>query len=394
MHNSKRTRLSYGITVIVLVAAIFGFGYYFGSKDVQAETPTVTATSGDLSQFWKIWQILDEKYPDAEKITRQERIWGAMKGLVDSFNDPYTMYFDPKEAQQFEDSISGEFSGVGIEIGTKDEVLTVIAPVKDSPADKAGIKSGDQILEIDGITTQGMSTDIAISKIRGEKGTTVTLTIFHALEKKSTKVPLVRDTISVPSLETEIKDGAFIISFHSFSATSSTDFKKAIKDFGKSNTSNLIIDLRGNPGGYLEASVDIASWFVPQGKPIVIEDFGDPALEHAYRSKGYVLPKKPSEFIVLVDGGSASASEILAGALQEYHIAKLVGTQTYGKGSVQELINLSDESALKVTVAKWLTPNRVSISEKGVTPDVIVELPENLKEGEDPQFKKAIELMK
>ncbi|MBP6856568.1 MAG: S41 family peptidase [Candidatus Pacebacteria bacterium] len=391
-------KVSFNVLVLVVVSMVFGAGYMLGNASQSEARSTKEADFSDvnLSTFWEVWETLDEKYPDAKNVSTEDRVWGAISGLVDSVKDPYTVYFTPPEAEEFATSIKGEFSGVGMEIGLRDKVLTVISPLKNTPAFKAGILAGDVILKIDDTSTEGMSTEKAIGLIRGEKGTTVRLTIFREDNADLIDVSLVRDTIVVPPLETEIKDGVFLINFYSFSENSEDEFAKALKEFAKSNTDKMIIDLRGNPGGYLDSAITIASWFVDGGEPVVIEEFGNNKSETIYRSKGFTIPKKPSKIVVLVDGGSASASEILAGALSEYNLATLVGEKTYGKGSVQEVVPFGDDSALKVTVAKWLTPKRHSISEQGLTPDVVVEMevsedPENEK---DAQYEKALEILK
>jgi carboxyl-terminal processing protease len=282
-----------------------------------------------------------------------------------------------------------------MEIGIKDGILTVIAPLKDTPAYKAGIKSGDKILKINETITNDMTVDEAIKKIRGERGTSVTLTIFHenGLEPKEIKVT--RDIINVPTLDTELrKDGIFVIKLYSFSANSAELFRNAIKEFTESNSDKLVLDLRGNPGGYLEAAVDMASWFLDDGKTVVIEDYGNNKEENKYRSSGYDIFNDNLKFVILVDGGSASASEILAGAMQDYHKAKLVGTKTYGKGSVQEVVQINKDTIFKVTVANWLTPNKNSITKKGLTPDVEVKFTQkDLENKKDPQMDKAVELL-
>lgn len=390
-------KVSFNILVLVVVSAVFGAGYLIGTTTVSQAHSSVETDMSDvnLSTFWDVWKTLDEKYPDAKNVSTEARIWGAISGLVGSMNDPYTMFFNPKEAEEFQTTIKGEFSGVGMEIGIRNKVLTVIAPLKDTPAFNAGVLAGDKVLEIDGTSTEGMTTEKAIGLIRGEKGTTVKITFLREGQTELLHLSLVRDTIVVPPLETELKDGVFVINFYSFSETSAVEFRKALKEFGQSNTDKLIIDLRGNPGGYLDSAIDIASWFVPQGKPVVIESFGNEKKETIYRSKGYAIPKKPAKIVILVDGGSASASEILAGALSEYNIATLVGEKTYGKGSVQEVVPLDDNSALKVTIAKWLTPEGHSISEQGLEPDVKISQDVTSTEDKtDLQFEKALEIIK
>ena len=392
-------KVSFNLVVLVVLAVIFGAGYTLGSTSVsQARSSSdVSSSDVDLNTFWKVWSTLDEKYPDAKNVSTEDRVWGAISGLVASVNDPYTTFFNPKEAEEFETSIKGEFSGVGMEIGIRNNILTVIALLKNISAFNAGILAGDKVLKIDSTSTEGMSVEKAISLIRGEKGSTVKLTIIRGEDLDMIELSVVRDTIVVPPLDTEIKDGVFVINFYTFSENSENEFAKAIKEFSRSNTDKMIIDLRGNPGGYLDSAIDIASWFVEQGDPVVIEEFGNNKKETIYRSKGYEIPKKPSKIVILVDNGSASASEILAGALSEYGLATLVGEKTYGKGSVQEVIPFGDNSALKVTVAKWLTPKRHSISEQGLEPDVVVSQgakSDDTEKDKDLQFEKALEIIK
>ncbi len=356
----------------------------------------------DMEPFWTVWKLLDEKYVSTNsqnsttKIpANEDRVWGAIKGMTDSLGDPYTIFLPPEETKDFKENINGNFEGVGMEIGVKDGVLTIIAPLKGSPAELVGLKSGDKIITIDDKTAVDLSTDQAVKLIRGQKGTIVKLSITREGENKPLNFEITRAVIDIPTLKTEKRDdGIFVISLYNFYAQSRTQFNKALKEFVDSKTDKLILDLRGNPGGYLDISVDIASWFLPLGKIIVREDFGNIEKEKVYRSKGYNIFNDKLKMIILVDKGSASASEILAGALQEYGIAKLVGTKTYGKGSVQELIPVTKNSSLKVTIAKWLTPNGISISEGGLTPDYEVKITEeDIKVERDSQMLKAVELL-
>jgi carboxyl-terminal processing protease len=238
-----------------------------------------------------------------------------------------------------------------------------------------------------------MTLDEAVFLIRGERGTPVTLTISREGQKQPLEIKIVRDNIQIPILDTEKKDnGIFVIKLYNFSENSPDAFRNALREMISSGSDKLILDLRGNPGGYLEASVDMASWFLPPGKIVSIEDFGNSDQEN-YRSRGYDIFKN-LPFVILVDEGSASASEILAGALQDYKIATLVGTKTFGKGSVQELVPITGDTSLKLTIARWLTPNGRSISEKGLEPDVEVKMTEEDRNaGKDPQMQKAIEIL-
>ncbi len=402
--KTKRTA-----SFILLVAGFFILGIYIGfhsksipeinKADVQNKETAVT-TKADFAPFWKVWNTINEKSPNANKINDQKRVYGAISGLVGSLNDPYSVFFSPDEAKLFEDDIAGSFGGIGVEVGIKDKVLTVIAPLKDTPGYKAGVKPGDKILKIDKTSTADLSIEKAIKLIRGDKDTAVTLTIYREGDKEPREIKIVRDTINVPTLDTELrKDGIFIIRLYSFSADSARLFQKAVKEFADAKTDKLLLDLRGNPGGYLDAAVSMASWFLQSGKTVVTEDYGTNAKPKIHRSLGYDVFTDKLKFAILIDGGSASASEILAGAMQDHKKAKLVGTQSYGKGSVQEVVDVTPDTILKITVAKWLTPNGTSISEKGLTPDYKVENKKPARNashsdaGEDPQMDKAVELL-
>lgn len=395
-----------GLIAIVIVAASFGGGVYVGLnrypevKKITSlsnkEAPASLPTGADFAPFWKAWNVLDEKYVSFKATTtEQDRVWGAISGLAQSYNDPYTVFFPPVESKNFEESINGEFQGVGMEIGIRDRTITIIAPLKGTPAFNAGIKSGDKVIKIDGKPTTDMSVEKAVSLIRGPKGTIVALSIYRDGEKEPLEFKIVRDTINIPTIDTEKRaDGIFVIKLYSFSANSPQLFRNALLEFVNSGSDKLILDLRNNPGGYLEASVDMASWFLPQGKTIVTEENKKNGQSQVFRSKGYNIFSDKLKFIILVNEGSASASEILAGALSEYKVARLVGEKTFGKGSVQELIKITSETSLKVTVARWLTPNGASISEGGLKPDVEVTIKkEDAEKGRDTQMERAIELL-
>ena len=399
----KTRRIATVIVAIVLFCLTFAVGVYVGDYNRPAidkiiglsNKETQVTTKTDFSPFWKVWNTMNEKYPDASKTTDQDRVYGAISGLVSSLNDPYSVFFSPDETKAFEEEIAGNFDGIGMEVGIKDKILTVIAPLKDTPAYRADIKSGDKILKINDKTTTDLSVEEAIKLMRGPKGTSVTLTIYREGLKQPKEVTVVRDTINIPTLDTEKRaDGIFVIKLYSFSANSANLFRKAIKQFVDSGSDKLLLDLRGNPGGYLDAAVDMGSWFLPAGKTIVTEDYGNNKTPEIYRSKGYDIFNDKLKFVILMDGGSASASEILAGAMQDNGLAKLVGSQSFGKGSVQEVVNITPDTILKITVAKWLTPKGTSISEKGLTPDYPVEITQqDIDAKKDPQLDKAVELL-
>jgi len=413
-------------TVVIVLVGVFAAGFAFGERAVPPvqkvtalegkEAPIGFKNSVDFSPFWTAWNTLNEKYVPATSTavaSDEQKVWGAISGLTSSVKDPYTVFFPPEEAKAFESEINGNFEGVGMEIGVKDEMLTVIAPLKGTPAERAGILPGDKILKINDEPSTTMRVDEAVKRIRGKKGTEVTLTLFREGKKVPLDLKVMRDVIDIPTLDTEVrngktvassdaedsesklrKDGVFVIRLYNFSANSPRLFRDALREFVQTGSNRLLLDLRGNPGGYLEAAVDMASWFLSVGKTIVTEDVGAKGVRNVHRSRGYDVFNKNLKMIILVNNGSASASEILAGALQQHHVAKLVGTQTFGKGSVQELVKITPDTSLKVTVARWLTPDGTSISLGGITPDVEVKLsPGDIEKKRDSQMDKAIELL-
>ena len=402
---NKNTRLKIFFGALLLSIAIFCVGYYYGERvktqrDIAQSVINKQATASttvDFEPFWKAWKILDEKFVQthSEKtVTDQEKVWGAIKGLSAAYGDPYTNFFPPEESKTFNEEIRGNFEGVGMEVGIRDEMLTVIAPIKDNPAYKAGIKSGDIIIKVNSTSTIGMGVDEAIKLIRGPKGTTVVVTVMRKGIKEPIDFSVVRDTIRIPTLDTELlPNKIFVIRLYNFSQNSANLFRGALREFIQSGSHKLVLDLRDNPGGYLESAVDMASWFLPAGKVIVTEDYGGEGDKgkDAFRSRGYNIFNENLQMIILTNGGSASASEILAGALQQYGVAKLVGDQTFGKGSVQELLPLTSDTSIKITVARWLTPNGSWISEKGLTPDILVPFVTNKNDPKaDVQMDRAV----
>lgn len=395
---------------LIIVGAIIAIGSFnlgFSSGEKSLSTAVIGIENRaegepaniDFAPFWKAWNLINEKYVPAsttvKTVGNQEKVWGAIQGLTGSLGDPYTVFFPPVESKLFESDIRGNFEGVGMEVVAKDGAITVIAPLKNSPASRAGIMSGDRIIKIGDKETNNLSTEDAVGIIRGPKGTAVILTIFRNGAKEPFDIKVVRDVIDIPTLETkELPGGIFVIELYSFSAQSPNLFRAALREFILSDSDKLILDLRGNPGGYLEAAIDMASWFLPPSKVVVREDFGQSREEKVYRSKGYDIFRETLKFVILVDRGSASASEILAGALSEHGKAILVGDKTFGKGSVQELVNLTSETSLKITIARWLTPNGLSISQDGIEPKFLVKYtPVDREAGRDPQLQKAIEIM-
>lgn len=392
---------------LLLAGTIFFIGFRQGEKSVSetvfADIQNKTVgqpLSLDFAPFWKAWNTLNDKFVDtatsSKTITDQDKIWGAISGLTASFDDPYTVFFPPVESAMFAEEVRGNFEGVGMEVVQKDGALVVITPLKDSPAERAGILAGDRIIKIDNKDTANLTTEAAVGLIRGKSGTEVVLTVFRSTKKEAFEVKVIRGVINIPTIDTkDLGNGIFKIDLYSFTAESPSLFRGALRQFIESGNGNLILDLRGNPGGYLEAAIDMASWFLPSGKIIVRESFGQNKEETVYRSKGYDIFTDRLKFVILVNGGSASAAEILAGALSEHGVATLVGEKTFGKGSVQELVNITSDTSLKVTIARWLTPEGVSISKQGIVPEfVVMRSQTDVESGKDPQLDKAIEILR
>ncbi len=404
-----RRALVLHIAAYVLVAAAFfslGVGLA-GSGSVAAAVAQVPiigsglnpnpVQNADLTDFWEAWHALQDNYVITHASTTmpsvQDRVYGAIQGLAASYGDPYTVFFPPTQAKAFSDNISGSFAGVGMEIDMKGTVLTVIAPLKGTPAEKAGVKSGDQIMAINGASTQGMSLDSAVAAIRGPAGSVVDLSVVR--NGKPLDIKVTRETIQVPETNDGLdqKTGVYHIALYEFTANSAQLFDQAFNRFKASGSKKLVIDLRGNPGGYLDAAVHIASHFLPKGATIVTEDYGGKQPKQVYTSLGYDDVPAGTKVVVLIDGGSASASEILAGALKDNHVATLVGTKSFGKGSVQTLIPIGGGS-LKVTVARWLTPSGAWIMGNGITPDIIVPYTQSdANAGTDPQMQRAVQFL-
>lgn len=410
--NSGKT-LSTHILIAIAVGAvvIFVLGLYIGGKRVESGRSALVGTveapaDVDFSPVWKAWRIIDEKFVPAAVATTtrlatstkeasQQRVWGMIAGLADSLRDPYTFFLPPAENTIFAEDIKGAFEGVGMEIAVRDQVLTVVAPLKGNPAEKAGIKSGDKILKIDNVETRGMDVTAAVSHIRGKKGTQVKLLVAREGWSEPKEIHVTRDVINVPTVTTTKRDdGTFVIEMRTFTANSPELFRGALREFVESGRRHLILDLRGDPGGYLGAAVDMASWFLPSGRTVVVEDYAGHADNIVHRSRGYNIFNENLRMVILVDKGSASASEILAGALRYWGVAKMVGDNTFGKGSVQELVEITPETSLKITVARWLGPDGKQIPLEGIAPDVKVKITEeDAKAGKDPQMDKAVELL-
>lgn len=394
------------LVVLFFVGALVIGAYFYGFQVGKSEARIVpiegvqntqfgAPEAVDFSLFWDAWRIIQDKYAATESFDYQEMVYGAISGMVESLGDPYTLFMDPEHTKRFKDDISGSFEGVGMEIGIRNRELQVIAPLEGTPAKAAGLRPGDIIVRVDDTFTRTITIEEAVSLIRGLRGTDVTLSILREGWSETKDFVITRAVIEIPSLEWEIlgDNVAYIQLFH-FSEDASRTFGAAATGVLGSSANRIILDIRNNPGGFLEVAVDIAGWFLEKESVVVVEDFGEERKEETYKAKGNGrLGSYP--LVILMNQGSASASEILAGALRDHKGVKLVGEKSFGKGSVQELENLAGAASLKVTVANWLTPNGNHITDVGLEPDVIVEMtPEDFDQELDPQLDKALEIIK
>lgn len=404
--NFNNAKLRY-VYLVIIALFFFGFGYIFA--DFSHKNVFSMASASDTpvevpALLKEVRNYLDNSFISWKNATsspsEKDLSYGMIKGYVNTYNDPYTQFFTPDESKQFEEDIKGSFGGIGAMIGYKEKTPVIMSVLKNTPAEKSGLKAGDLLISVDGKMVGDMSVEQIVRIVRGEIGSKVTLEVIHKDESKSTKITITRAEVKVPIIETEIKDNVFIIHFYSFTEDSATRFEAALQEFMKSNKTNLIVDLRGNGGGYLDSAIDIASFFLPSNKIIVTEKNNKSSEDKINYSRGYnYFSDTKVKVVVLIDGGSASASEIVAGALKDNGVAKVVGEKSFGKGSVQQLIKLSDGSDLKVTVAKWYTPNGVNISENGIVPDIVATTSSKIsydKSGKaiDTQLIKAISIIK
>jgi carboxyl-terminal processing protease len=389
MNNKK---IIYPIILVVAFLAVFSLGAWVGVTKIAYHVPQPGTV--DFSLFWDAYNKLQQNFIDPSKITDQKVVYGAIEGMTNSLGDPYTDFFDPDQAQRFQQDLAGSFEGIGVEIGIKKDLLTVIAPLKGTPGQKAGLKSGDIIVKINGKDATNMTADEAVNLIRGPKGTAVTLTILRDDWNTTKDIKIIRDTIKVPSIEWSLKDKDIAyVQIYQFDETLSSDFKNIALQILQSPAKRIILDLRDNPGGYLSVAQDLAGWFLQNGQTVTIEDFGKGKPQQIYKTNGNSeLANYP--IVILINQGSASASEILAGALRDDKNVKLIGTKSFGKGCVQEVVDLRGGSFLKITIANWLTPKGNSITDVGLTPDVKVDITDqDVQQQKDPQLDKALEIV-
>jgi carboxyl-terminal processing protease len=375
---------------IILIFTGFGLGFYFGQIQCQICPPEDV----DLSLFWEAWRKIEEKYVNKENLDPQKMIYGAISGIVNSLEDPYTVFLDPEDTKRFIEDVKGTFEGVGMEIGIREGGLQVIAPLEGTPAQRAGLRPGDKIMKVDDTLTADLTLDEVVNLIRGPKGTEVRLVIYREAWEETKEFSITREVIEVPSLKWKtLEENIAYIQLYQFSEKASFDFRTAAIEILNSPAQKIILDLRNNPGGYLEVAQDIAGYFLERGEIVAIEDFGEEEKKE-YLAEGVAwFAEYP--MVILINEGSASGSEILAGALRDNRQILLIGEKSFGKGSVQELESLKDDSSLKITIAKWLTPKGDSITDVGLEPDIKIEMTsEDYEQGKDPQMDKAIEIIK
>ncbi len=409
MYSARKAPFSIFISIaLIFCIASFAGGYLLGVvqdsnvfKDdlqrtiIKSSVNTELSSDIDFDLFWEVWDAVKTKHVD-QPVDDKDLFYGAIEGITSAVDDPYTTYFSPELAERFNEDISGKFDGIGAEIGVEDSQLQIIAPLANAPAEEAGLRAGDNVISIDETDTYDMSLDEAVNLIRGERGTTVVLTIFREGDTDVQDIPIVRDTIKIPTVEytttSANNKNIAVITLSHFNSGASADFAEIANQVLRDNPDGLIVDLRNNPGGLLEESITISSHFISDGV-IVSERFSDGSSRPYYTSNigsfGDSIP-----VAVLINRGSASASEIVAGALQDYGKATIIGEQSFGKGSVQDYEVFEDNSSLKVTVAHWFTPNGRNIDEEGIQPDIeVVMTAEDYEADLDPQLDRAVEYL-
>lgn len=390
----------WGYAILSLIIISFLGGVYLATRRAvpgrlgivlnKGAIPEELSRDVDFNQFWEVWNLVRTQYV-RQPVSEVKLFHGAISGMVGALGDPYSVYLEPVTAEKFSKELSGTFDGIGAEIGIKNERVTIISPLPDSPAERAGLRPGDVVLAIDGADTAGMTIDAAVSKIRGPKGTKVKLTIGRKEQKQPLEIEIVREAIVVKSVRTEFKDNIAVIKVSQFGEDTVRNFDRAVREVLNKDAKAVILDLRGNPGGFLDAAVKLAGEWI-KDDVILLEKMADGG-QRKYHSDGrgrfIGMPT-----VVLINEGSASGSEIVAGALQDYGTSKLVGKKTFGKGSVQDYQQFRDGSALKLTIAEWLTPKGRFINKVGIMPDVEIDLTEeDYNANRDPQLDKALEIL-
>lgn len=390
--------------VLILTVAVLagGVGYKLGTHDVKTKwvnfKPNFEVSNklppenrgADFSLFWSVWEEVTQKYVDKTKLDAKKMVYGAISGMVASIGDPYTLFLAPDKNKESKEELNGSFEGIGAQLGNKDKKIVVIAPLAGQPAEKAGIKAGDWIIKIDGKEIGNLILPEVVAKIRGPKGTTVTLTVVHPGADKPTDVAITRDKIILKSVDWKpVGKNLAQIQLVRFGDETNSQWDQTVKEINEKKVAGVILDLRNNPGGYLTDSVYVASEFLPSGVVVKQQRYDGQTQTYSVNRPGKFLD---IPLVILVNQGTASAGEILAGALQAAGRGKIVGTQSFGKGSVQEVEDLSNGAGLHITTAKWLLSNDVWINGVGLTPDIKIENDDKQPE-KDLQLEKAVQVL-
>lgn len=384
------------LAVLLLTVIIFGLGVEVGRgklhvRGLSLDETKTPAAQLDYSSVDQVYTLLRNDFDGT--LDQNKLLDGLKSGLVSSAGDPYTLYFNAADAKVFNDQLSGSFTGIGAELGTDaDNNIVVVSPLAGYPAEQVGLKPKDVIAGTDGVSTAGLSVDKVVQKIRGPADTKVVLTIIRN-GGKAFDVSITRTKITVTSVESKVESGVGYLKITQFTDDTVGLATKAANSFKQQGVKAVVLDLRGNPGGYLSGAVDISSLWLDQGKTVVSQRRGDSVLSTEYAKGGNILGGLPT--VVLINGGSASASEITAGALHDNNVASLIGDKSFGKGSVQQVEKLSDGSEVKITIAHWYTPAGKNINKQGINPDIQVGISDDdLKAGRDPQKDKAYEILR
>lgn len=424
MKTLPLSKIRIGVFFVAFTILCLGIGYRLGEAGIfpqfSGQTQSISqkvdnqtqpsSVSADFSLFWDVWQRMFRYYIDAKQLDVQKMIYGAISGMVAAADDPHTSFFPPKENKEFKEEIGGQFEGIGAQLDLKDGRVIILSPLRNSPAEAAGLKPGDYILKVNGQETVGWTIEQAVTKIRGQKGTQVTLQILHDGERQPKDIIVTRNTILVPSVEywvkqineiTEIQaasesalfrnsnDRIAYIKLSRFGGNTNEDWKQAVDEIVQSQSSvkGLVFDMRYNPGGYLDGSVFIASEFLPSGTVVSQKNSDGSEQRLSVNRKGRLLD---IPLVVLVNKGSASAAEIVAGALRDYDRATIVGETTFGKGTVQTPFELGKGSSVHITTGRWYLPKGDSIAQKGITPEILISMT-SATATSDAQLAKAIE---
>lgn len=400
--NTKKTPLSLVQGLVILVIGIIVGGQVqalYGGDSPSAlnlDPANIVEHDLELEQLWDVYGKIKEKYYGAESVSKKQLEYGIVKGMVDALDDPYSGFMDPEESEAFQTSLNGELQGIGAELTVRDGRLVVVSPLKDSPAQREGLLPADHIFMVDGAPTADMTLWDAIMAIRGEKGTQVVLTVLRENVDEAIDITITREDIFVPSIEHSVveQEGKMIgvVSIYQFSDDTYAEFKSALRQLRLEGIEALVLDMRGNGGGFLDISVEmLGELFEEEKKAVVVRRRGQEN-RILYTQGDGAMPELP--LAVLINEGSASASEIVAGAIQDYERGVLIGAQTFGKGSVQELIDLKNGASLRVTVAKWFTPEDRTIDQVGITPDILVDMPAaQIDTEDDTQMQAALDYL-